>query len=73
MIKLNACDFIEGGLKLEDSLKIAKRLKNLGIDAIEVSGGIVESKPEERPVRIKIDSPEKEAYFREFSKEFKKI
>ncbi|WP_038064900.1 NADH:flavin oxidoreductase [Thermodesulfovibrio thiophilus] len=72
MIKLNACDFIEGGLKLEDSLKIAKRLKNLGIDAIEVSGGIVESKPEERPVRIKIDSPEKEAYFREFSKEFKK-
>lgn len=72
MIKLNACDFIEGGLTLEESLRIAKRLENMGIDAIEVSGGIVESKPEERPVRMKIDSPEKEAYFREFSREFKK-
>lgn len=72
MIKLNACDFIEGGLTLEESLKIAKRLENLGIDAIEVSGGMIESKPEERPVRLKIDSKEKEAYFREFSREFKK-
>lgn len=72
MIKLNACDFVEGGLKLEESLRIAKRLENLGIDAIEVSGGIVESKIEERPVRMKIDSPEKEAYFREFSREFKR-
>lgn len=72
MIKLNACDFIKGGLTLDESLRIAKRLENLGIDAIEVSGGIVESKPEERPVRPKIDSKEKEAYFREFSREFKK-
>ncbi len=72
MIKLNACDFVEKGLTLEESLRIAKRLENLGIDAIEVSGGIVESKPEERPVRPKIDSKEKEAYFRVFSKEFKK-
>jgi len=72
LIKLNASDFIEGGLTLEESLRIAKKLENLGIDAIEVSGGIVESKPEERPVRAGIDSPEKEAYFREFSREFKK-
>lgn len=72
LIKLNACDFIKGGLTLSESLRIAKRLENLGIDAIEVSGGIVESKPEERPVRPKIDSKEKEAYFREFSREFKK-
>jgi len=72
MIKLNACDFVEGGLTLEESLRIAKRLENLGIDAIEVSGGIVESKPEERPVRMNIDSSDKEAYFREFSREFKK-
>lgn len=72
LIKLNACDFVEGGLTLQDSLRIAKRLEDLGIDAIEVSGGIVESKPEERPVRTNIDSPQKEAYFREFSKEFKK-
>ncbi|MEN2986199.1 MAG: NADH:flavin oxidoreductase [Thermodesulfovibrionaceae bacterium] len=72
MIKLNACDFIEGGLTLEESLRIAKRLESLGIDAIEISGGIVESKPELRPVRVGIDSPDKEAYFREFSREFKK-
>ncbi len=72
MIKLNACDFIDGGLTLDESLRIAKRLENLGIDAIEVSGGIVESKIDERPVRPKIDSPEKEAYFRGFAREFKK-
>lgn len=73
LIKLNACDFVEGGLTLEESLRVAKRLETLGIDAIEVSGGIVESEPELRPVRTGIDSPEKEAYFREFSREFKKI
>lgn len=72
MIKLNACDFIEGGLTVEESLRIAKKLENLGIDAIEVSGGIVESKPELRPVRTGIDGPQKEAYFREFSREFKR-
>lgn len=72
MIKLNACDFVEGGLTLEESLRIAKKLENFGIDAIEISGGIVESKPEERPVRMKINTPQKEAYFREFSREFKK-
>lgn len=72
MIKLNACDFVDGGLTVEESLRIAKRLENLGIDSIEVSGGIVESKPEERPVRVKIDSKEKEAYFRQYSREFKK-
>lgn len=72
MIKLNACDFIEGGLTVEESLRIAKRLENLGIDLIEVSGGIVESKPEERPVRQGIDSKEKEAYFRDFGAIFKR-
>ncbi|MGB9823085.1 NADH:flavin oxidoreductase [Thermodesulfovibrio sp.] len=72
LIKLNACDFVEGGLTIEESLRVAKKLENIGIDAIEISGGIVQSKPEERPVRTGIDSPQKEAYFREFSREFKK-
>lgn len=38
-IKLNSTDAVEGGLELEDSVKMAKRLSDMGIDGIEVSGG----------------------------------
>ncbi len=38
-IKLNSVDGLEGGLELEDAVKMAKRLGDMGIDAIEVSGG----------------------------------
>jgi 2,4-dienoyl-CoA reductase-like NADH-dependent reductase (Old Yellow Enzyme family) len=41
LIKLNCQDFIENGLTLEDSLQIGRMLSEAGIDAIELSGGVV--------------------------------
>jgi 2,4-dienoyl-CoA reductase-like NADH-dependent reductase (Old Yellow Enzyme family) len=70
MIKLNADDFIEGGLRPEESVRIAKRLEDLGISAIEVSGGMYESGI--RTARMNILTPEQEAYFRNASRLFKK-
>ena len=43
IVKLNSDDFIPGGLKIGESIPIARILEKQGIDAIEVSGGIAES------------------------------
>jgi 2,4-dienoyl-CoA reductase-like NADH-dependent reductase (Old Yellow Enzyme family) len=44
MVKLNSTDFLAGGLTLEESVEIATLLEAAGIDGIEVSGGIAESR-----------------------------
>lgn len=71
LIKMNSRDFLEGGLELEDSLKVGRMLQDKGIDAIELSGGTFVS-GELTPSRTKISSEEKEAYFRDAAKRFKK-
>ena len=43
IVKLNSTDFLEGGLTVEDAVRIARLLEAGGIDAIEVSGGMAES------------------------------
>ena len=63
MVKMNADDFIEGGLTPAESLRIAKRLQAIGISAIEISGGMFESG--KMTVRPNIEKEEQEAYFRE--------
>jgi 2,4-dienoyl-CoA reductase-like NADH-dependent reductase (Old Yellow Enzyme family) len=70
LIKMNADDFVEGGLKPEESLRIAKRLEELGIDAIEVSGGMYESGT--KTAQLNILKKEQEAYFRESARLFKR-
>lgn len=70
LIKINADDFIEGGLRPEESLRIAKRLEELGIDAIEISGGMYESGT--KTAQPNILNKEQEAYFRDSSRLFKK-
>ena len=70
LVKLNCADFIEGGVTVEASLKVAHRLQDAGIDAIEVSGGTLVSGAL-GPVRAKIDSEDREAYFRQAAKQFK--
>lgn len=62
MIKMNADDFIEGGLVPEESARIAKRLEHMGVCAFEVSGGMHESVG--TTVRRDILDPGNEAYFR---------
>ena len=70
LIKLNSQDFLENGLTLEDSLKVGKWLQEDGIDAIELSGGMLKS-GKLGPSRMGIVSEEKEAYFLEAAKVFK--
>jgi 2,4-dienoyl-CoA reductase-like NADH-dependent reductase (Old Yellow Enzyme family) len=69
-IKLTAADHLPGGLQPQDGVAIAKRLEELGIDAIEVSSGSSASGVKS-PVRQKIDGPEKEAYNAELSRMIK--
>jgi len=61
MIKLNGSDNLAGGLSLQDAVFAAKTLDKAGIDCIEVSGGTPAS-GDQSPARIKIDTPDKEAY-----------
>ncbi len=71
MIKLTAHDFVEGGFVPSDSVEIARRLADDGIDAIEVSGGNAASPSNLGPVRGKIKNEEDEAYFAEFAAKIK--
>ncbi len=71
LIKMNCQDFLEGGLTLDDSLKIGTMLVEGGIDAIELSGGTFVS-GKLNPSRGGIKTEDKEAYFREDAKLFKK-
>ncbi len=69
LIKINADDLIEGGLGPEESLRQVRRLEPLGLDAVEISGGLRESPI--KTIRPNIREPEDEAYFRDAGKLFK--
>ena len=62
LVKMNCGDFIDGGLGLDDAVEVAKMLVGAGIDAIEVSGGMIIG-GKLNPSRMGIHHPEKEAYF----------
>ena len=74
MVKLNATDGFDNksekvGLDMPECVEIAKILEQNGICAIEVSGGISEAGPVMS--RPNINKPEKEAYFKQYSKAIK--
>lgn len=71
LIKMNCADFAENGLSLEDSLIAGEILADAGLDAIELSGGLLTG-GKLSPSRPGIHSPDKEAYFREELSAFKK-
>ncbi|MBU2521951.1 MAG: NADH:flavin oxidoreductase [Proteobacteria bacterium] len=70
LIKMNSRDFLEGGLELEESIKVGAMLKEEGIDAIEISGGTAVS-GKLSPVRTGILSEDDEAYFKDAARAFK--
>ena len=70
LIKMNCRDFIENGLVLEESLEVAEMLVSEGIDAIELSGGVLIG-GKLSPSRMGIKSEKKEAYFQEDAGAFK--
>ncbi len=76
MVKLNATDGLRPGslkgelvLDISQSVEIAKLLEKAGVCAIEVSGGIGEAGGV--TIRTAINSPAKEAYFKDYSKAIK--
>lgn len=60
LVKLNCRDFVDNGLTLEDSIKIAGLLETAGIDAIELSGGLLNNP---NILRSRIDSQDTGGYF----------
>jgi len=70
LAKMNGRDYIDNGLGLEDSLQVGRMLAEGGIDAIELSGGVLTG-GKLSPSRTRIDSEEKEAYFRQEAKVFR--
>lgn len=70
LIKMNCQDFGENGLSLSDSLTAAGLFARAGLDAIELSGGLLTG-GKLSPSRSGINSSDKEAYFREELKSFK--
>lgn len=71
LIKLNTKDFVRGGLNQRDSLFVARRLEEMGIDAIEISGGIPAA-GDLGPARPKIRSAKEEAYFLPLARKIRK-
>ncbi|MBU0753953.1 MAG: NADH:flavin oxidoreductase, partial [Planctomycetes bacterium] len=63
MAKLNLEDFLDDGLTREEGLAAAAMLHDLGLDALEVSGGTAES-GKLGPAR-RIEKEEEEAYFKD--------
>jgi 2,4-dienoyl-CoA reductase-like NADH-dependent reductase (Old Yellow Enzyme family) len=71
LVKLNTKDFVRGGFQEKDGLFVAKRLDKMGIDAIEMSGGIPAA-GNLGPAREKIRKVSDEAYFLPLAKKIRK-
>ncbi len=65
MIKMNCDDFVPGGLDSDEAVKVAKIITEAGIDCIEVTGGIAESR--KQTARKSIVMEMDEAYFRPYA------
>jgi 2,4-dienoyl-CoA reductase-like NADH-dependent reductase (Old Yellow Enzyme family) len=65
MIKMNCDDFVPGGLAREEAVRVASLIEEGGIDCIEVTAGMPESR--ERMPEKGIDKREKEAYLRAYA------
>ncbi len=70
LIKINCRDFFDNGLTEDESLQIIKWLEDMGLNAVEISGGMRGAK--KTPIMTNIDSEEKEAYWKDYAKMFKK-
>ena len=79
-VKLNSADFQRGGFAFEDSLQVARRLQDAGVDLIEISGGTyeqpkllgIEGLEAEEPQAVAESTLAREAYFVDFTKAMKK-
>jgi 2,4-dienoyl-CoA reductase-like NADH-dependent reductase (Old Yellow Enzyme family) len=71
LIKLNCRDFAEDGLELDESLWVAQRLGEMGIDAIEISGGTWDTVADEgKTIQKGVPRKRPEAYFLQYADQF---
>ena len=73
LAKINSRDFVEGEEFVpEEMIAVSRMLAEAGIDAIEMSGGTVESSPRLGPVRAgRISGEADEVYYRETAERFR--
>jgi len=71
LIKMNTQDFLDGGLEVDESIRIARILAQNSMDAIELSGGTLLS-GRLSPARKGILKETDEAYFRDDAMLFRK-
>ncbi len=72
MAKTNSEDFLENGITLKETIKVAHMLADRGLDAIEMSGGTFES-GKLIPSRVGTSkSEDREVYYRKAAETFKK-
>jgi len=67
MFKLSAQDFVKGGLELSESVEIARRLADNGIDAIQVSACCSISSEDKHCTKRMIVNEKDEAYLADFA------
>jgi 2,4-dienoyl-CoA reductase-like NADH-dependent reductase (Old Yellow Enzyme family) len=70
LLKMNCADYCNGGSELAEYAQIAKKLVEAGVDLIEISGGVKEQIKLRN--KLKKEAGEKEAYFRNAIKFFRK-
>ena len=72
MVKINSEDFLDGGMTVDEMVKVAHMLEDRGMDAIELSGGTFES-GRLIPSRVGTERSEKrEVYYKKAATAFKK-
>jgi 2,4-dienoyl-CoA reductase-like NADH-dependent reductase (Old Yellow Enzyme family) len=69
LVKLNAQDFVENGMSLQEAIQVGLMLEDRGIDAIELSGGLLNNP---NVLRTDISSDANEAYLQSEARAFKK-
>ena len=70
MIKMNCDEFVPGGLTMDESARVAILIENAGIDCIEITAGIAETKGQ--ICRKGITKVENEAYLYPYAKALRK-
>jgi 2,4-dienoyl-CoA reductase-like NADH-dependent reductase (Old Yellow Enzyme family) len=71
LIKIGVQDGFPGGLEFSEGKLAAKYLAELGFDALEISQGLRGPSDEDTEFRTKINTLEREAYFRDWSRQIK--
>ncbi len=72
MVKINSEDFLEGGITVEEVIKVSLLLEKLGMNAIEMSGGTFESGKLIPSRGGTSKSEDREVYYRKAAKAFKR-